>query len=56
MRKILLPISLLALMLTLLVLSQPAQAQNDSSTALVLTIDGPLTPSLAEYLERGLLN
>ncbi len=31
-----------------------AQAQSDTPTALVLEIDGVLTPSLAEYLERGL--
>jgi membrane-bound serine protease (ClpP class) len=31
-----------------------AQAQFDTPTALVLEIEGPLTPSLAEYLERAL--
>ena len=31
-----------------------AQAQNSSGTALSLSIEGPLTPALAEYLERGL--
>jgi membrane-bound serine protease (ClpP class) len=29
-------------------------AQADTPTSLLLDIDGPLTPSLAEYLERGL--
>jgi membrane-bound serine protease (ClpP class) len=31
-----------------------AQAQDNSGTALSLSIEGPLTPALAEYLERGL--
>ena len=31
-----------------------AQAQNNSGMALSLSIEGPLTPALAEYLERGL--
>ena len=32
----------------------PAQAQEDLPLALVLSVDGPLTPSWKEYLERGL--
>jgi membrane-bound serine protease (ClpP class) len=32
----------------------PVSGQSSANTALVLEIDGPLTPSLAEYLERGL--
>lgn len=31
-----------------------ALAQDDSPTVLVLTVDGPLTPAMAEYLRRGL--
>jgi membrane-bound serine protease (ClpP class) len=31
------------------------QAQSDTPTALLLDIEGPLTPSLADYLERGLI-
>jgi len=31
-----------------------AQAQENSVTALSLNVEGPLTPALAEYLERGL--
>jgi len=32
----------------------PANAQDSSPTALVITIDGPLTPAIAEYLSRGI--
>jgi len=32
----------------------PVYAQGSSPTLLVLTADGPLTPSMAEYLERGI--
>jgi len=51
--KLLIVVSLTAL-LALIALTAQAQTDNDTSTALVLDIDGPLTPSLAEYLERGL--
>lgn len=49
--------SLLVIWLTALILSlgaHPAQAQEDVPLALVLSVDGPLTPSWKEYLERGL--
>jgi membrane-bound serine protease (ClpP class) len=35
-------------------LFQAASAQNTGPTVLVLTADGPLTPSMVEYLARGL--
>jgi membrane-bound serine protease (ClpP class) len=35
-------------------LAGPAAAQQDASQVLVLTYDGPLTPAMVEYLERGL--
>jgi len=48
-------IFLLVALIPLLALSiLSAQAQDDSVTALSLTIEGPLTPALAEYLDRGL--
>jgi len=50
----LLIVLLLASVLALNALTALAQTDSDTSTALVLDIDGPLTPSLAEYLERGL--
>ncbi|MEJ2510360.1 MAG: nodulation protein NfeD [Anaerolineales bacterium] len=46
---------LLIIVLTMLSFSfLNAQAQDNSGTALSLSIEGPLTPALAEYLERGL--
>ena len=47
------------LIMFLLVLGFPAfsakaQAQNNSPTAVVLTANGPLTPIMAEYIQRGL--
>jgi len=38
----------------LIIFSIPASAQDSSPTALVITIDGPLTPALAEYMQRGI--
>jgi membrane-bound serine protease (ClpP class) len=35
-------------------LAVPAYAQDDIPQVLVLTVDGPLTPSWKEYLERGI--
>ncbi|MEW6716851.1 MAG: nodulation protein NfeD [Chloroflexota bacterium] len=46
--------SLLTLFGFLLFAFLPAQAQNQAPLALVLTADGPITPALQEYLERGL--
>ncbi len=49
--------TLLLINLIILVLALPslqAQAQQDQPLVLVLTVDGPLTPSWIEYLERGL--
>jgi len=37
-----------------LLLSHPAQAQDESVIALALNVEGPLTPALVEYLDRGL--
>jgi membrane-bound serine protease (ClpP class) len=54
MKKTLVFTSLLTLMVAVLVLATPTQAQDDAATALTLTLEGPLTPALAEYLERGL--
>jgi len=34
-------------------LAQPAHAQGDAAPILVLTLEGPLTPSMLQYLERG---
>jgi membrane-bound serine protease (ClpP class) len=36
------------------IFSPSAFAQDDSPTVLVLTADGPLTPSMVEYLRRGI--
>lgn len=53
MRKI--RIFILALLILLQAFSLlNAQAQENSVTALSLNVEGPLTPALAEYLERGL--
>ena len=46
-----LALTLTALLVTFSLINAQAQA---TDTVLVLEIDGPLTPSLAEYLERGL--
>ena len=34
--------------------TRSARAQDDAPVALVLTLDGPLTPSMFEYMKRGL--
>lgn len=50
-------ISLLIIWLTTLITPlgvQPVHAQDDIPLALVLSVDGPLTPSWKEYLVRGL--
>jgi membrane-bound serine protease (ClpP class) len=50
-------ISLLIIWLTALITPlgvQPVHAQDDIPLALVLSVDGPLTPSWKEYLVRGL--
>lgn len=50
-------ISLLIIWLTALITPlgvQPVRAQDDIPLALVLSVDGPLTPSWKEYLVRGL--
>ncbi|MDD5368722.1 MAG: nodulation protein NfeD [Anaerolineaceae bacterium] len=41
-------------MFCLVLPGQAVLAQNPGPTALVLTADGPLTPAMAEYLDRGL--
>jgi len=46
--------SLLAVVVLLGALALAAQAQSDSPQVFVLSIDGPISTSLAEYLERGL--
>lgn len=33
---------------------EPVKAQDDSPVVFVLSVDGPITPSIAEYLERGI--
>jgi membrane-bound serine protease (ClpP class) len=53
-----LPIRVIALLLfVFLTVSEPPvrAAQSSTSQVLVLTADGPLTPAMAEYLERGIL-
>ena len=35
-------------------LGSPARAQGETPLVLVLTVEGPITPSIAEYLERGI--
>ena len=35
-------------------LGSPARAQGESPLVLVLAVEGPITPSIAEYLERGI--
>ena len=53
MRKIrIFVLALLALLQAFSLLN--AHAQENSVTALSLNVEGPLTPALAEYLERGL--
>ena len=47
-------IALLPLVVLISVVVAPVQAQDDLPMALVLSVDGPLTPSWKEYLERGL--
>jgi membrane-bound serine protease (ClpP class) len=44
----------LALLASMLALARPAQAQTGANQALVLTADGPLTPSMLEYIRRGI--
>jgi membrane-bound serine protease (ClpP class) len=44
----------LALLASVLVLARPVRAQTGASQALVLTADGPLTPSMLEYIRRGI--
>jgi membrane-bound serine protease (ClpP class) len=52
--------ALLTLIGLMFLLLQPAgavssaRAQGETSLALVLTFDGPITPALTQYLERGL--
>ncbi|MBN1668136.1 MAG: ATP-dependent Clp protease proteolytic subunit, partial [Anaerolineales bacterium] len=46
--------TLTGLLLFVLVAFQPAQAQPGGRQVLVLQADGPLTPAMAQYLERGL--
>ena len=45
---------LVSVLILAVIFSHPVQAQDTSVTALSLSIEGPLTPALAEYLERGL--
>jgi membrane-bound serine protease (ClpP class) len=50
-------ISLLACLVILassLVLTLPARAQSNGSEIIVLTADGPITPAMASYLQRGI--
>jgi membrane-bound serine protease (ClpP class) len=44
----------LALLASMLVLTHPVQAQTGANQALVLTANGPLTPSMLEYIQRGI--
>lgn len=46
--------SLIILLLLSLAVFLPAQAQDQGRQVLVLEADGPLTPAMAQYLERGL--
>jgi membrane-bound serine protease (ClpP class) len=50
MKKIGFVLVLLAILMSIL----PAQTQADAPLALVLSVEGPLTPSWIEYLERGI--
>lgn len=34
---------------------QPASAQGNAPLALVMTMDGPITPAMFQYLDRSLL-
>jgi membrane-bound serine protease (ClpP class) len=51
MRRILFPLMLVGLFL---LAGHPARAQSEARLALVLTIDGPITPATQEYLARGI--
>jgi membrane-bound serine protease (ClpP class) len=44
----------LTLLAPMLALVHPVQAQTGARQALVLTADGPLTPSMLEYIRRGI--
>jgi membrane-bound serine protease (ClpP class) len=44
----------LAILASSLFLSLPAHAQSTSSQIIVLTADGPITPAMASYLQRGI--
>jgi membrane-bound serine protease (ClpP class) len=44
----------LILLLSLLLGAAPARAQDDSPLVILLTLDGPITPAMREYLVRGL--
>jgi membrane-bound serine protease (ClpP class) len=44
----------LAAILSLLPPASPARARESAPEVLVLTLDGPLTPSMGEYLSRGI--
>ncbi len=54
MRKLFFITLSIVFLLALLVNAQLTSAQENSVTALLLNIEGPLTPALSEYLERGL--
>jgi membrane-bound serine protease (ClpP class) len=47
-------IAALTLLAPMLALARPVQAQTGARQALVLTADGPLTPSMLEYIRRGI--
>jgi len=47
-------IGFIVLCLTILLATFPAQAQTETPVALVLSVEGPLTPAWIEYLERGI--
>jgi membrane-bound serine protease (ClpP class) len=47
-------IASLAWLVPMLIVAPPAQAQTGANQALVLTASGPLTPSMLEYIQRGI--
>jgi membrane-bound serine protease (ClpP class) len=49
-----LPIICVTFLFLLPGLTQPAHTQEETAPILVLTLEGPLTPSMLQYLERGI--
>lgn len=48
------PLRILLLILTIFALFSQVSAQTNSSTAVVLTADGPIMPPMLEYIKRGI--